>query len=263
MSILQALILGVVQGITEFLPVSSSGHLILVPSIFGWEVQDVAFDAVMHLATLAAVFTVFWAEVKKIARGMLSKKPDFWGRLGWIIIVGTIPISIIGLTFKDVIETSLRTPAIVAASLVFWGIILYMADRLVMRKPIEKVEKTGWKEGIFIGIAQAMALVPGTSRSGITMSAGMLAGLNRRTAAAFSFLLGVPAIAAAGFLSLGEVVSGSSGVGFLPIVVGFITAFVSGLFAIRYLLKLLEKKGFLGFAIYRIALGLLVWIILV
>jgi len=263
MSFIQAVVLGIVQGIAEFLPVSSSGHLILVPTILGWQVQDIAFDAVIHIATLAAVFASFWEEIKKIFQGMFSKNKNYWGRLGWMIIVGTIPIGAIGFTFKDIIESSIRTPAIVAVSLIFWGVVLYLADRLVVNKPLEMVEKTGWKQSIFISLAQVLSLIPGTSRSGITMSAGMMTGLNRRTAATFSFLLGVPAIAAAGFLSLIEVMSGNTEVQFFPMIVGFIAAFLSGLLTIKFLLRLLDKKGFLGFAIYRVVLGILVWILLV
>lgn len=256
MSIEQAILLGLVQGITEFLPVSSSGHLIVIPELFGWEVQSLAFDAMLHIATLAAIIVALWSEVKAIGKGIVKR--NRFGALGLMILVATIPAVIIGLLFKDQITTILRGPEVVAFSLAFWGIVLYGADRFVKKNAESKVEKTTWKQAVLIGLAQALALIPGTSRSGITMTAGMFTGLNRETAARFSFLLGIPAIAGAGALAFLDVATGSVDIALAPLIAGFVTAFISGLFAIRFLLAMVRTSNFIGFAIYRVTLAMLI-----
>ena len=204
MTIAQAVILGAVQGLTEFLPVSSSGHLILVPSILGWDIQDITFDAVLHLATLAAIFVGLWPEIHKIVHGLKTPKTDPWGRLGWMIVAATLP-AIVGFFFEDFIETALRQTWIVAVSLAFWGVLLILADRLMKKGGEAHVERTGLKRAMIVGCFQALALIPGTSRSGVTITAGLFAGLSRETATRFSFLLGIPAIAAGGALAVDRV----------------------------------------------------------
>ena len=265
MTVLQAIILGAVQGVAEFFPVSSSGHLILVPEIFGWEVQSVAFDAVMHVATLGAVSFAFLPEVKKIVGGMLGNaKERLWGRLGWMIVVATIPAGLAGVFFKGMIETTFRDPRVVAGSLVVWAIYLAIADRKAPdSRPDNTIERTGWRQAIAVGMAQAIALIPGTSRSGITISTGMLAGMDRATAAKFSFLLGVPAIAGAGALGFADVFQGNVGVGTAPLVAGFLSAFISGFIAIRLLLSLVQKNNYLPFVAYRIGLAVFILYIVV
>ena len=254
MSVLQALILGIVQGITEFLPVSSSGHLILAPVLFGWREQPLAFDAVIHLGTLAAILVAL--------RGDLPKLFECQGRLGWTILAATIPALAVGFLFKDQIETVLRSPMVVAASLAIWGALLWAGDRNVRAGATGDVTKVGYRRAMFIGVAQAIALIPGTSRSGVTITAGLLTGLSREAAARFSFLLGIPAIAAAGGVSLLDVVRGTEPVAVLPLVVGFLSAFIFGVAAIRFLLRLLKTASYVPFAAYRIALAIVVFVLL-
>lgn len=265
MSILQAIVLGVIQGLTEFLPVSSSGHLLLIPKLFGWSEQGVVFDAMIHVATLGAVFFGLFGDIRNIAGGMLKgRKPDAWGRLGWIIVLGTLPTVAAGLLFKDFIENVLRSPIIVVVSLAFWGIVLAIADRKLSRRTESNITKVGWRRALAIGAAQAIALIPGTSRSGITITAGLFGGLSRDVAARFSFLLGIPAIAAAGSLAILEVFQGKAEFELVPLIVGFICAFASGLVAVKLLLKLMRKASYLWFAVYRVALAvvvLLVWVL--
>lgn len=263
MTIFQAIILGLIQGITEFLPVSSSGHLILIPEFFDWPLQSVSFDGIIHLATLTAVIVVFKTEITKIIRGFFTfNKKDQWGNLGWMIIVATIPVIIVGLLFQDQISSTLRRPEIVLGSLLIWGIVLLFADYLVGKKAQDKIELTGWKRVIFIGCAQALALIPGTSRSGITITAGLFSGLSRQAAAKFSFLLGIPAITAAGALAIYDTVGTGLDIDFWPLAFGFIAAFVSGFAAIKFLLWITTSGRYSGFAVYRIILAVTAFFIL-
>lgn len=258
MTIFHALILGIVQGIAEFLPISSSGHLILVPELFGWETQSLAFDAIIHIATLAAVCFALWGDLSNIGTSLFQRKDSAWKRLGYLLVIATIPVVFFGLVFKDAIETTLRTPVIVAGSLALWGIFLYVADRLVKKHAIDSVKDVGWKTAILIGLAQAIALIPGTSRSGITITAGLFAGLNRETAARFSFLLGIPAIALAGASAIFDVVEGGVDVAMIPLVVGFISAFFTGILSIQFLLSLMKRGSYIVFAAYRVVLALFI-----
>ncbi|MFH1405564.1 MAG: undecaprenyl-diphosphatase UppP [Patescibacteria group bacterium] len=254
MEIYQAIILGIVQGICEFLPISSSGHLVLIPEFFGWEVQDISFDAIVHLATLTAVIVA----LRKDIISLFQKQNHF---LIWMIVVGTIPAIIFGLVIKF-LNFDFRHVNVIIVSLVLWAIILYMADRFVKEEPKE-IHGLKWKQAIWIGVAQAIALIPGTSRSGIVISAGLFSGLSRSAAARYAFLLGIPAIAAAGLLSCYEVVTGSVQISVLPLLVGFISAFVTGLFAIQFLLNLLKKGDYKGFALYRILLAIILILFIV
>lgn len=250
MSIIQALVLGLVQGITEFLPVSSSGHLILVPVLFGWAEQPLAFDAVVHLGTLAAVLVALRDDLPKLFANR--------GRLGGTIVMASVPALAIGFLFKDQIETTLRSPLVVAASLAVWGALLWAADRSVKPSAEGKVERVGFQRAMFIGLAQAVALIPGTSRSGVTITAGLFTGLSREAAARFSFLLGIPAISAAGVAAVLDLVQGSERIDLLPLVVGFVMSFVCGLLAIRFLLGIIKSTSFVPFAVYRIVLAAVV-----
>jgi undecaprenyl-diphosphatase len=252
----QALILGVVQGLTEFLPVSSSGHLILVPHVLGWPDQGLAFDAVIHLGTLAALLAYFRAELWALVAGTLSR------RVGYIIVVATIPAGLAGLAFGAVIEQTLRSPLVVAASLVVWGLVMWVADRQAPEPPTgveDPLARVGWRRGLSVGVAQALALVPGTSRSGITISAGLLVGLDRATAARFSFLLGIPVTAAAaGLKTLHFVGAGTPPGEGGPLLAALAASFVSGWIAVWFLVRYLKRRSLRPFVVYRIALAAVV-----
>lgn len=267
MTIFHATVLGLVQGLAEFLPVSSSGHLILVPKLLGWDIQSATFDAVLHLATLGAILVAFREEVFHMIRAVLkdpqgqSTQTGKWSRLAWTIVAATIPAIGAGLLFKDVIETTLRSPFVVAASLAFWAIVLWVVDRQVRLNAAQDVTSVNSRQGMFIGLAQALALIPGTSRSGITITAGLATGLSRSAAARFSFLLGIPSIAAAGSLAVLDLFSSTEPFDVVPLVVGFLVAFVSGVFAIRFLLKMLKSVSYKPFVYYRLVLALVITVL--
>lgn len=256
MTILQAIVLGIVQGLTEFLPVSSSGHLVLFPAFLGWDLQDVAFDAVVHLATLLVIVMVFWKDLWGLVK---HPKPA-----GWMIVFATIPVGLFGLWIES-FDAALRTLPVVGASLAVWGVLLILADRYADRLDVSRrtttLEKVGWKRVLAVGCAQAIALIPGSSRSGTTVTFGLWMGLERTVATRLAFLVGVPAIAAAGLKKVLDVASGQVDVSLLPLVVGFVSAFVSGYVAVRWLLKLLERQGFFWFGVYRIVLAGVVFVL--
>lgn len=259
MTLFQAAVLGAVQGLTEFLPVSSSGHLILVPALLGWkDASSLAFDAAVNVGTVAAVLFALRADILRVLRGLLHPRTDAWGRLGWMIAVATVPAVLAALLFRDVLELYARTPQVVAGSLAVWGVLLLIADRTV--KAGEKdVAKIGWKRALVLGCAQALALVPGTSRSGVTITAGLFAGLDRTAAARFSFLLGLPVLVLASVSGVYDVAKGGTDVSVAAMAIGILTAFGAGLFAIRWLLKLFRGDAtYKWFAVYRIGLAALV-----
>jgi undecaprenyl-diphosphatase len=248
-----AVVLGLVQGLTEFLPVSSSGHLILVPHLFGWADQGLAVDAALHLGTLAALIAYFRSELLGMLTGTLSR------RLVLVLVLATIPAGVAGLVFGKLVETHLRAPLLIAITTAFWGGVMWAADRRAVpavsdaRDPLERV---GWGRGLAVGLAQAVALIPGTSRSGITITTGLLAGLDRATAARFSFLLGIPVTAAASLLKTAQLVkagvpAGEGG----PLAVAILTSFVSGWFAVWFLVRYLKQRSLLPFVLYRFALS--------
>ncbi len=263
MTIFQAIILGVIQGITEFLPISSSGHLLIFPEVLGWQIQSYDFDVTIHLATLLAVLWVFWPEVKKIISG-LFKKGDEYGLLGWKIALATIPAVLVGLFLSQHVD-AIRSTQLVAINLIIWGLVLAIADFYERRakKTISSVEKFSWRSTFLTGCAQAVALIPGTSRSGITMSAGMFLGLDRETAARFSFLLGVPAILGAGVLATADTIENGLTTPPIALMAGFLAAFLCGILAIKFLLKFLVRFNFTYFAIYRVILGISLLLFLV
>ncbi len=263
MNIFQAAILGLVQGIAEFLPISSSGHLVLIPQLFGWQEQSLVFDVATHLATLCAIIWVLREDIQHILQGLFSKKHDREGVLGWKIVMATLPIVFVGFLINDAFLDSLRNPVVIAIMLIVWGIILWIADEVQKRrkKSVAEPARISWKQAIAIGCAQVFALVPGTSRSGSTISAGLFAGLNRETAARFSFLLSIPAIAGAGMLVFIDVIESGEAISVFPILVGFVTAFVSGVIAMNTLLFLVQKISYGWFAVYRIILGIIVLIL--
>ena len=253
MSYLQAIVLGIVQGVTEFLPISSSGHLILVPRVFGWPDQGQAFDAVMHIGTLAALVAYFRTELIALLRGALSP------RVALILLAATIPGGVAGLLFAKAIETNLRSPMLIAVATAVWGLVLWVADRRAghaVAPKGEPLEHVGWTRGLVVGFAQALALIPGTSRSGITMTAGLFSGLDRATAARFSFLLGIPITAAAGSYKLlhlmrAGVPPGEGG----PLVAAVLAAFLAGWLAVWFLVGYLRRRSLTPFVIYRLLLA--------
>jgi undecaprenyl-diphosphatase len=261
MDAFQAIILGIVQGLTEFLPISSTAHLRLVPAFAGWDDPGTAFTAVVQLGTMAAVLLYFRKDLWNIARAWLRSLRDpaargtLDARLGWYLIIGTIPISILGLAFKDKIETDARQLVLIGIALIVLGIVLEIAEK-VGRKERE-VESLTMRDGILIGCAQACALVPGVSRSGSTISAGLLLGLTREAAARYSFLLSVPAVVLSGLFELKDVGDGG-GAGAVPTIIATIFAFVVGYASIAWLLKYLTKHPVTIFVVYRVVLGVVV-----
>jgi len=254
-----AIVLGLVQGLTEFLPVSSSGHLILVPHVFGWPDQGLAVDAALHLGTLAALIMYFRGELIDLVTGALSR---------WLILVlllATVPAAVLGLAFGRTIETSLRAPLLIAITTAFWGGVMWAADRRAVpsaERAGDPLERVGWGQGLLIGCAQAVALIPGTSRSGITITTGLFSGLDRATAARFAFLLGIPVTAGAGLVKSLEILkdggpAGESG----PLLVAILTSFVSGWFAVWFLVRYLKQRSLLPFVIYRFALSIIILVV--
>ncbi|SCZ52553.1 undecaprenyl-diphosphate phosphatase [Thiohalomonas denitrificans] len=257
MDLVQAVLLALLQGVTEFLPVSSSAHLILLPALTGWEDQGLAFDVAVHVGTLAAVVWYFRGELRPMivdwGRSLLERRLVGESRLAWGVLFGTVPVGVAGLAFKDVVETSLRSPLVIAATTIIFGVLLWWADARGQR--LRSEHTVGWKDVLVIGVAQAIALIPGTSRSGITMTAGLMMGLDRQGAARFSFLLSIPVIAIAGGLSTVELIGAGESVIWTPLLVGTAVAALSAYLCIHFFLKLLERIGMMPFVIYRLLLG--------
>jgi undecaprenyl-diphosphatase len=254
----QAVLLGTVQGLTEFLPVSSSGHLILVPVLLGWPDQGLAFDAIVHLATAMTLACYFARDLVALGRALLERGPAET-RLLAAIVMGSIPAGVAGLALGNLVEARLRSAVIVAVSLIVWGLVLRAADRQAPRATRTRLAEVGPSVGFVVGCFQAVALIPGTSRSGIAISAGLLAGLDRPTAARFAFLLGLPITAAAGLLkavALTHLPAGAADP--VALATGFLAAFFGGLFAVWFLVRYLERRTLEVFVVYRIALGLLI-----
>jgi len=258
----QAVVLGVVQGLTEFLPISSSGHLILVPTLLGWPDQGLAFDAAVHLGTALALLCYFGRELIRIGVGAVAGyRAD--RRLAVAIVIGSAPAGLAGLLLEHALEAQLRSAMVVALSLIGWGLVLWWADRRAARAEVHDLRTVGVARALAIGCAQAVALIPGTSRSGITLSAGLFAGLDRSTAARFAFLLGLPITAAAGLLKTGVLLrsdltqADASALG-----LGLLTSFAAGLAAVWFLVRYLQRGTLTAFVVYRIALGLLIlWLL--
>jgi undecaprenyl-diphosphatase len=263
-SVFEAIVLGLVQGITEFLPISSTAHLRIVPALAGWEDPGAAFTAVTQLGTMAAVLLYFRSDLWRIARAWVrslrdrSARRDTDARLGWYILLGTVPIGIFGLAFKDQIETGARDLYLIATALIVLGLVLLVAERVGTRE--RSIEQLTTRDGVALGFAQALALVPGVSRSGATITAGLFLGLDRPSAARFSFLLSVPAVVLSGLLELGSIASGEEGqqVGAGALLLATFLAFVSGYAAIAFLLRFLATHSTIVFVVYRVALGVLV-----
>ncbi len=257
-NIYQAIILAIIQGLTEFLPVSSSAHLILVPQLLGWTDQGLAFDVAIHVGTLCSVILYFRHELKLMiidwCNNIIGKKATKNSRLAWAIGFGTIPAGIAGLLFNHWIETYLRSTLVIAITTIFFGILLGIATIIAKQKRDEYQLQT--KDIITIGCAQAIALIPGTSRSGITLTAGLFTGLTRNAAARYSFLLSIPIILLSGIFMTYKVYTQHAVINPAALITGFLVAAVSGYLCIDIFLKLLQRFGVMPFVIYRIILGI-------
>ncbi len=258
MNLIQAIVLGIVQGLTEFLPISSSAHQRIVPALLGWEDPGAAFTAVTQLGTEAAVLIYFRHELWAIATTWLRgprryEDPDV--RLGWFLIVATIPIGVLGFIFRNDIETGARNLWLIGTVLIVFALVLGYADRVGRHE--REIDQLSVRDGVLIGLAQSLSLVPGVSRSGATMSAGLLLGLQRPAAARFSFLLAVPAVVASGLFELKDVITGderaTTPVGY--VLIATLIAFIVGYAAIAWLLRYLAHHSVRVFVIYRILLG--------
>ncbi len=263
MDFFQQLILALIQGLTEFLPISSSAHLILVPKLVGWADQGLAFDVAVHVGTLTAVVAYFRHELKLMSRdwvrSITTRQQTAESRLAWGVLIGTIPVGLCGLLFKDIIETSLRSPQVIATTTILFGLLLLWADRQGKRQRDEHT--LSWRDIVIIGCAQALALIPGTSRSGITITAGLMLGLTRTAAARFSFLLSIPAIVLPGMLITFELVQQETMVDWQSLIVGSIISGLSAYACIHFFLKLLDKIGMMPFVVYRILLGVVLFFV--
>ena len=263
MSIFEAIVLGTVQGLTEFLPISSTGHLRIVPAFLGWEDPGAAFTAVTQLGTMAAVLLYFRLDLWRIARASLhavhdpAARDDADARTGGYIVLGTIPIAVFGLAFHNQIETGARDLYLIGSALILLGLVLLAAERVGTRERQE--EDIGLRDGVAMGLAQALALVPGVSRSGATITAGLFLGLDRAAAARFSFLLSVPAVVLSGLFEMRDFVGdGGDDTGIPGLVVATLLAFVVGYASIAFLLRFLANHTTLVFVAYRVVLGSLV-----
>jgi undecaprenyl-diphosphatase len=262
---IEAVVLGLVQGLTEFLPISSSAHLRVVGEAFGWDDPGAAFTAITQIGTEAAVLLYFRHDIARIVVSWLRSlrrrgeplDPD--ARMGWLIIIGSLPIVVLGLLLQDRIETTFRDLRIVATALVLFSLVLFWADRVGAKK--RELASLTVPHGIAFGFAQAMALVPGVSRSGGTITAGLLFGYTRAAAARYSFLLAIPAVLGSGFFQAYEALTGDvagAGVAWGPTILATVLAFGVGLTVIAWLLRYLDRGSFTPFVVYRIVLGLLV-----
>jgi len=261
MDAFQAIVLGIVQGLTEFLPISSTGHLRIVPAFLGWDDPGAAFTAVTQLGTMAAVLLYFREDLWRIVTTWLRslREPELRGtldaRMGWYIGLGTIPIAIFGFIFKDQIEEGARSLYLIGTTLIVLGLLLLLAEKVATHeRPLERINR---RDAIVIGFAQACALVPGVSRSGATLTAGMFLGFDRPSAARYSFLLSVPAVVLSGLFELRKI-GDEGGAGVVPTAIATLLAFIVGYATIAFLLRWLTSHSTAIFVAYRVLLGALV-----
>ncbi len=257
MLIEQIIILALIQGLTEFLPISSSAHLILAPLISGWADQGLAFDVAVHVGTLSAVVFYFRKELNAMTRdwfaSVYTRTQIGESRLAWAVLMGTIPVGLFGLIFHDFIATELRSPLVIAATTIGFGLLLGWADWKGKRVRNEHTLNAG--NVLFIGLAQALALVPGTSRSGITMTAGLMLGLTREAATRFSFLLSIPVIVLSGGLETRNLIQSDISPDWQALVVGSLISAIAAYLCIHLFLKFITRMGMWPFVIYRLLLG--------
>jgi undecaprenyl-diphosphatase len=264
---LEALVLGIVQGLTEFLPISSSAHQSIVGQFFGGQDVGAAFTAITQLGTEAAVILYFRHDISRIIRswfGSLTGRvprndPD--ARMGWLVILGSIPIVLLGLLFQNAIDSALRNLWITAAMLAGFGVVIGVADRLA--RNVRPLESLTWGHGVLFGLAQSLALVPGVSRSGATISAGLALGYTREAAAKYSFLLAIPAVVGSGLFKLADISGDPVPPAWGPILLATVVSFVIGYVVIAWLLRYISTHNFLPFVAYRIVLAVVVAVLLV
>lgn len=260
MSYLEAVVLGLVQGVTEFLPISSTAHLRIVPALLGWNDPGAAYSAVIQLGTVGAVLVYFAKDLVQLAtaflKGLVEKKPfgTLDSRLAWFVGLGTIPIGVCGLLFKKTIETSLRSLYVISASLIVLALVLLVVERIAAHQ--RTLESMTLKDGIIVGLWQAVALIPGSSRSGTTITGALSLGFTRADAARYSFLLSIPATTLAGVFELKHLLQATDGPGVDVMIIGTVVSFLSGLAAIWGLLQFLKNRSMLVFVVYRVVMGL-------
>jgi undecaprenyl-diphosphatase len=262
-SLIEEIVLGITQGLTEFLPISSTAHLRIVPAFLGWDDPGAAFTAVVQLGTMAAVLIYFRRDLMRIAETWLaslrdpSRRSELEARLGWYIVLGTVPIAIFGFLFRDPIENGARDLYVIGSALIVLGLVLLVADRVGSHE--RQIEQINTRDGWVIGLAQALALVPGVSRSGATITAGLFQGLDRPSAARFSFLLSVPAVVLSGLFELRH--AGDAGGTVAGLAVSTLLAFVVGYASIAFLLRYLTTHSTVVFVGYRVVLGTVVLVL--
>lgn len=259
MSLLEAIVLGIVQGVTEFLPISSTAHLKIVPALLGWEDPGAAYSAVIQLGTVAAVLVYFARDLVKLTRafiaGLIARAPfgTEESRLAWFVGLGTIPIGLLGLLLKKRIEGELRSLYVIAGSLIVLAIVLFIIER--MASHTRTLQQMTLRDGLIIGAWQALALIPGSSRSGTTITGGLSLGFNRESAARYSFLLAIPATGLAGVFQLKQLLQATERPALTPMIVGTVVSFVVGMAAIAGLLRFLKTRSMMVFIVYRVVLG--------
>jgi undecaprenyl-diphosphatase len=258
MDTIQSIVLGLVQGIGEFLPISSSAHLVLVPWIFKWHDPGLTFDIALHAGTLIAVILYFWRDWLNLISKGLTKPKEREGKLFWYLVLATIPGAAVGYLLEHKAETVFRNPVLIAFMLILLGVVLYLADQK-SKKQID-VEHISLKTSFLIGLSQALAIIPGVSRSGITMTVALAMGMTREGAARFSFLLSAPVIFGASIIKVPKIIANPSVID-APFIMGMLVACISGLASIGFLLRYVRTKTFLPFVWYRFVLGALVIII--
>ena len=264
MTLFEIIVLAIIQGVTEFLPISSSGHLLLPAELFGWVSQGLAFDVAVHVGSLLAVMIYFRQEIGEMTVAWVkhgftrTQTPN--SKLAWYVIIATLPAVVIGFLLKDWIENNVRTALVIAATTLIFGAVLWFAD--VTAKRTKDIHSLNWRQALIIGFAQVLSLIPGTSRSGITMTAGLMIGLNRESCARFSFLLSIPVILGAGLLATVDLLQANDPVDWRALLYGAAFSFVSAYLCIFLFLSWISRIGMLPFVIYRILLGcVLLWFV--
>ncbi|MBJ6760016.1 undecaprenyl-diphosphate phosphatase [Myxococcaceae bacterium JPH2] len=266
MSLLEAIVLGLVQGLTEFLPISSTAHLRIAPELFGWPDPGAAYSAVIQLGTVAAVLIYFRKDIVELGaaffRGLWRREPfgTQESRLAWYVLVGTLPIGLLGLGLKKLIETQFRSLYVIACSLILLALVLLYVERRASHR--RTVADMTWADGIAVGLWQALALIPGSSRSGTTLTGGLSRGLKREDAARYSFLLSIPATGLAGLFELKHLLQATERPSAVALWTGTLVAFVSGMAAIAWLLKFLRTRTTMVFIVYRVVLGVVLLVLL-